>query len=251
VSPSSRVSVLGCGIDPLDREQTIARCDELIRSDGYSQHVAINVAKLVAIRDDPSLQAIVDGCDVVSADGQGVVWASKVLGRPLPERVAGVDLMMDLIALAEEHDYGIYILGAKPDVLERAASVLQERHPRLRIAGRQHGYFADEDEQRVCEDIRASRAHILLVAISSPRKERFLGEHGPTLGVPFAMGVGGSIDIVAGVTRRAPVRWQRLGLEWLYRLLQEPRRMFRRYAVTNARFAWILAGAMVTRGRTA
>jgi N-acetylglucosaminyldiphosphoundecaprenol N-acetyl-beta-D-mannosaminyltransferase len=241
------IDILGCEIDALDMDETVARCDALIRAGSHAQHVAINVAKLVALRDDPELADIVRSCAVVNADGQGVVWAGRLLGAPLPERVAGIDLMGRLLALCEERGYGVYVLGAKRDVLERAMGVLRERHPRLRFAGWRDGYFSAAEEGEVRDEIRASDAQLLLVAISSPRKERFLGEHGAALGVPLVMGVGGSIDVVAGVTRRAPVLWQRLGLEWLFRLLQEPRRMWRRYAVTNGRFAWLLAGELVRR----
>ena len=243
---AARVPVLGCPIDPLTMDETVARCEELIRGGGYSQHVAINVAKLVALSDDPELRAIVDGCDVISADGQGVVLASRLLGRPLPERVAGIDLMEALLARAAEQGYGVFVLGARQAVLERAIASFRERHPGLHVAGYRDGYFSREEEPAVCEEIRASGADILLVAISSPRKEQFLGEHGAALGVPFAMGVGGAIDVVAGITRRAPLAWQRLGLEWLYRLLQEPRRMFKRYAVSNARFAVLLGRALLS-----
>ena len=141
----------------------------------------------------------------------------------------------------------MYFLGARADVLTRAVERLREKYPRLEVAGARDGYYDDEEAPAVCEEIRASRPDILFVAMSSPRKEYFLGEHGPNLGASFVMGVGGAIDVIAGVTRRAPVVWQRLGLEWLFRLLQEPRRMFRRYAVTNARFLGLVGRALVAR----
>ena len=209
--------------------------------------MAINAAKLVAMHDDPKLCGIVDGCGLVSADGQSVVWASRLLGDPLPERVAGIDLMDALLGLAERRGYHVYFLGARSDVLGRALERLRERFPRLEVAGARDGYFADDEAHEVCAAIRSSRPDILFVAMSSPRKEYFLGEYGPALGAPFVMGVGGSIDVIAGITRRAPVAWQRLGLEWLFRLLQEPRRMFRRYAVTNARFLGLIGRGLLTR----
>ena len=244
---SPRVDVLDCPVDALDMDGTVARCSELIESGGFHQHVAINAAKLVAMHDDPRLRDIVVGCDVISADGQSVVWASRLLGVPLPERVAGVDLMDQLLAEAERRGYGVFILGARDDVLAAAVRRIRERHPQINVAGARNGYFSDSEEAEVCEEIRRSGAQILFVAISSPRKELFLGEHGPSLGVPFVMGVGGSIDVMAGITRRAPRLWQRLGIEWLYRLLQEPRRMFRRYAITNVRFLALLGRAVVAR----
>lgn len=234
--PASRADVLACAIDRVDLQGALARCEESIASRRYVQHMAINAAKLVAMRDDAELARVIRDCDLVTADGQAVVWASRVLRDPLPERVAGIDLMEALLARAATSGYRVYILGARQEVLEQAVRRLLERHPGLQIAGYRDGYFADEDEAAVATGIADARPDILFVAMSSPRKELFLGRHGPHMGVPFVMGVGGAIDVVSGITRRAPRVMQRLGLEWLFRLLQEPRRLFRRYAVTNARF---------------
>ncbi len=236
-----RATVLDCAIDRLDMAQTVARCRSIVERGAFTQQVSINAAKLVALRNDPELREIVNRCGLVNADGQSIVWASRLLGDPLPERVAGIDLMHALIAMAEREGYGVYILGAREEVLQIAVQQLEQRHPRLRISGYHDGYFSDEESPQVAGAIRDSGAQILFVAMSSPRKEHWLGEYGPTLNVPFVMGVGGSIDIVAGVTRRAPRTWQRLGIEWFYRFLQEPRRMFRRYLVTNLRFSALVA----------
>jgi N-acetylglucosaminyldiphosphoundecaprenol N-acetyl-beta-D-mannosaminyltransferase len=246
MNASDRSDVLGCAIDRLDMEQTVERVDSIIASGGFAQHMAMNVAKLVTLRDDPGLREIVAGCSIVNADGQGIVWASRLLGDPVPERVAGIDLMQNLLGLAERRRYRVFILGARDTVLESAVERIRERHPGLELAGYRDGYFADEESAEVCAAIRFAQPHIVFVAMSSPRKEYFLGQYGEQLGAQFVMGVGGSIDVIAGVTRRAPLAWQRLGLEWLYRMLQEPRRMFRRYSVTNARFAWQLARGLIT-----
>jgi N-acetylglucosaminyldiphosphoundecaprenol N-acetyl-beta-D-mannosaminyltransferase len=237
----ARTNVLGCPIDLVDMQAAVERCDELIRSGGYGQHMAVNAAKLVTMQHDQTMREIIEGCHVVTADGQPLVWVSRLLADPIPERVTGIDLMLALLALAEERGYGVYILGAQPEVLECAIGKLTERHPRLRIVGHHDGYFPPEEDAAVAADIRAARPDMLFVAMTSPRKEYFLGHVGPDLGVPFAMGVGGSIDVVAGKTRRAPRWMQRSGLEWLYRLLQEPRRLLRRYATTNARFVALVA----------
>jgi N-acetylglucosaminyldiphosphoundecaprenol N-acetyl-beta-D-mannosaminyltransferase len=242
------VEVLGCRIDRLDMEQTVDRCKRIIDGSGYGQHLAVNAAKLVAMNENPELRAIAEGCDVVSADGQSVVWASRLLGDPLPSRVAGIDLMHRLFELAESEGYRIYILGATSQVLMGAVERLRAIHPRLTLAGYRDGYFEDEDASSVAREIRASRAEILLVAMSSPRKEQWLGEYGRQSGVSFAMGVGGAIDVVAGHTRRAPHAWQRLGLEWMYRLLQEPRRLLRRYLETNLRFVLLAGRQALVRG---
>jgi N-acetylglucosaminyldiphosphoundecaprenol N-acetyl-beta-D-mannosaminyltransferase len=152
-----------------------------------------------------------------------------------------------LMGRAAERGWRVFVLGARDEVLERAAEVLRERHSGLDLAGMRNGYFSAEETAGVCDQIREAAPHVLFVAMGTPHKELFLAEHGPSLGVPLVMGVGGAIDVTAGVTRRAPVLWQRLGLEWLYRMLQEPRRMFRRYAVTNARFAALLGRALLAR----
>lgn len=243
---NARADILGCSIDRLDVPDTLSAIERVIASGHFTQHMSINAAKLVAMQDDPKLHAIVAACGLVNADGQSVVWASKLLGDPLPERVAGIDLMESLLALAEQRGYRIYFLGARADVLARAVDRLTEKYPRLEIVGARDGYYAEEESSAVAAEICASRADILFVAMSSPRKEYFLGEYGQALGVPFVMGVGGSVDVAAGLTRRAPAIWQRLGLEWLFRLLQEPRRMFRRYAVTNTRFLVLVGRALLT-----
>jgi N-acetylglucosaminyldiphosphoundecaprenol N-acetyl-beta-D-mannosaminyltransferase len=239
-SASRRATVLGTPVDRLDMRQSLRRCVDAIESGEYIQHVVVNVAKLIALQDDESLREIVHGCAVINADGQGVVWASRLLGDPLPERVAGIDLMFNLLALAEQRGFRVYVLGARAEVLELAVARLRGVYPGLQLAGYRDGYFDESEVEAVCADIRDAQAQILFVAMSSPRKEYFLGEHGGRLDVPFVMGVGGAIDVVAGTTRRAPRILQRVGLEWLFRMLQEPRRLGPRYIATNGRFAALL-----------
>jgi len=237
--------VVGCRIDRLDMEATLTRCEELISTGGPAQHVAINAAKLVAMQRDPELRDIVAGCELVSADGQAVVWASRLLGDPLPTRVAGIDLMHELLGLSERKGYKVFILGATKDALVDAVANAYSMYPDLQLAGARDGYFDDAEAADVAEEIRAAAPDILFVAMPSPKKEYWLATYSAVIDVPFVMGVGGSIDVLAGQTRRAP-RWlQRLGLEWLYRLLQEPRRMFRRYLVGNARFCMLVLRHLV------
>jgi N-acetylglucosaminyldiphosphoundecaprenol N-acetyl-beta-D-mannosaminyltransferase len=246
-APRDRAIVLDCAIDRLDMTQTLARCRTIIEHGAFAEQVSINAAKLVMLRRDADLRHVVNRCELVNADGQSVVWASRLLGDSLPERVAGIDVMHALIAMAEREGWGVYVLGARPEVLETAVQRLRQAHPRLSLVGYRDGYFSDDEGSEVAAAIRESGAQILFVAMSSPRKEHWIGRHGPTLNVPLVMGVGGSIDIVAGVTRRAPRRWQQLGMEWLYRLLQEPRRMFRRYLVTNLQFTALVGQGMGAR----
>ena len=159
--------------------------------------------------------------------------------------------MHGLFARAEANGKSVYILGARADVLERAVAELRRRHPRLRIAGYRDGYFRPDEDGDVADAIRAAGPDLLFVAMSSPRKEYFLGEQGPRIDRIFAMGVGGAIDVMAGETRRAPMWMQRLGLEWLFRLVQEPGRLLRRYATSNARFAFLVAAEWLRRRRRA
>ena len=231
-----RAEVLGCSIDRVDMSEAAERCDRFVRTRAGAQHMAVNAAKIVAMRHDDALHRLVDRCELITADGQAVVWASRLLGDPLPTRVAGIDLMLELLALAENRGYRVYVLGAQREVLELAVAHLRELHPRLEFAGYRDGYFSEAEEPSVAAAIRAARPDLLFVAMSTPRKEYFLGRWGPELDVPFSMGVGGAIDVVAGVTKRAPRSLQRLGLEWAFRLAQEPRRLFRRYLVTNSEF---------------
>ena len=159
------------------------------------------------------MQAMVDACDITSADGQSVVWASRVLGHPLPERVAGIDLMHELLALSARRGWPVYFLGARQDVLERAVAELGRRYPGLVVSGYRNGYFSKEEEEEVARQVRAAAPKLLFIAMSSPRKEHWLSRYARDTGVSFAMGVGGAVDVVAGVTRRAPRWMQRLGLE--------------------------------------
>lgn len=231
-----RAQLLGCEIDNVEMDEVVEICDQAIAARRPVQHMSVNAAKIVAIQDDPELRRLVNECEIVTADGQAVVWASRLLGTPLPSRVTGIDLMLQLLGLAERKGYRVFVLGARQQVLERALAHVRRDHPRLRIAGARHGYFPNTEERAVVEEIRRARPDMLFVAMSSPRKERFLGHWQGELEVPFRMGVGGSIDVIAGITRRAPRTVQRAGLEWAWRLAQEPRRLFRRYLVGNARF---------------
>ncbi|WP_276208393.1 WecB/TagA/CpsF family glycosyltransferase [Burkholderia sp. Nafp2/4-1b] len=212
----------------------------------FTQHAAVNVAKIVNLQRDAQLAASIRECDIVNVDGMGVVWGARLLGIPVPERVAGVDLFERLLALAETKGLPVYLLGATQEVVERVAAVAAERYPRLPIAGYHHGYFWD-DEQAVVDDIRRSGARLLFVAITSPHKEKFINRWKSQLGVDFVMGVGGTFDVVAGKVKRAPLWMQRSGLEWAFRVIQEPGRMWKRYLSTNIRFLMMLTGAYVSR----
>lgn len=245
----SRVDVLGCPIDPVTLVQAVATVEEAIGRSEAFQQVSINAAKLVRYQQDQSLRTAVDACDLITADGQSVVWAARLLGRPLPERVAGIDLMDALFAAAAQRDHRVFLLGARPAVLEDAERAIVARFPGIEIAGRHHGYFTAEEEPDVVRLIEDARPDMLFIALETPAKELFLGRHRGRLGVPFTMGVGGAFDVLAGGKRRAPRVLRRAGLEWLFRLVQDPRRLARRYVVGNSRFIWLVAQAFVRERR--
>ncbi|MGY3034404.1 N-acetylglucosaminyldiphosphoundecaprenol N-acetyl-beta-D-mannosaminyltransferase [Bradyrhizobium sp. USDA 4354] len=240
-----RASFLGCPVDLLTMAETVDLARRAMRSRRRLQHVALNVAKFINMRSDPVLAADVASSDVVGLDGMGIVWGARALGLPATSRVPGVDLLAELLAVCAQEGFKPYFLGATPAVLNQAMQAARERHPSLVFAGWHDGYFKREQESDVVRDIRSSAADCLFIGMPTPRKERFLAAHRDDLGVPFIMGVGGSFDILAGAVRRAPVRIQKLGLEWLYRIYQEPGRMWWRYATTNTLFAAVLAQALI------
>lgn len=231
---------MDCPIDCLDMNQTIDLIEQYIKEKKPCQHVVINVAKFVEMRNDPQLKEIISECDIINADGMPVVWASRLLGQPLPERVAGVDLFQNLVKLCAEKGYRPFFFGARGWVVEKVVEVFKERYPGLNVAGYRNGYFSPEEEKEIAEMIRDTKADMLFVGFSSPMKEKFLEKWMPFMQVPFCMGVGGSFDVIAGKTKRAPAWMQEKGLEWLYRIYQEPRRMWKRYAKTNPVFMWMV-----------
>ncbi|MFN3637766.1 MAG: WecB/TagA/CpsF family glycosyltransferase [Chloroherpetonaceae bacterium] len=235
-----RVEVMGAPIDNLSMEETLLQIEERILEGKPIQHVVVNAAKIVEINKNAKIKRIIESCEIVNADGQAVVWASKLLGKPLKERVAGIDLMQELIKRANEKNWGVFFFGAKQEVLDKVVAHYRKEFPFLRIAGARNGYYKPEEELKIVEEIRASNAQILFVAISSPKKEIFLNTYLDVMNVPFVMGVGGSFDVVAGLVKRAPLWMQKLGLEWLFRFLQEPRRMWRRYIIGNTEFILLL-----------
>jgi N-acetylglucosaminyldiphosphoundecaprenol N-acetyl-beta-D-mannosaminyltransferase len=240
-----RESFLGCPIDILTMAETVDMARGAMRNRQRLQHVALNVAKFVNMRRDPVLAADVVNSDVVSIDGMGIVWGARFVGLPATVRVTGIDLLTELLAVCADEDFRPYFLGATPEISERAASRVREKYPSIKFSGVRDGYFSTEQERQVVDSIRESGADCLFIGMPTPRKERFLATYRDELNVPFIMGVGGALDVLAGEVRRAPARMQRLGLEWLYRVYQEPGRMWWRYAKTNTLFAGILAQAVI------
>lgn len=235
-----RTYLMDCPIDSLDMEQAIARIEQYIKEKRPRQHVVVNVAKIVEMRKDSYLKEIVSSCDLINADGMPIVWASRLLGSHLPDRVAGVDLFQNLVKLCADRGYRPFFFGARESVVKKVIEEFKQRYPRLSVAGYRNGYYSEEDESTIAEVIRDSEADVLFVGFSSPMKEKFLNRWMSVMQVPFRMGVGRSFDIIAGRTERAPVWMQKSGLEWCYRIHQELRRMWKRYAKTNPVFVWMV-----------
>lgn len=235
-----RVKFLNTYVDALTMEETLNRIEDAVVSKECIQHVVINAGKVNLMQEDEELTKIINECPIINADGQGVVWASKYLGNPLPERVAGIDIFTELIKLAAEKGYKPYLFGAKEEVVTEVVRRFKEKYPKLQVAGYRNGYFKPEESKSIAEDINKSRADMLFVAFSSPMKEYWIKEHMDIMKVPFAMGVGGSFDVIAGKTTRAPKWMQKCGLEWFHRFIQEPKRMFKRYIGGNFKFVKLI-----------
>ena len=234
---SNRIHILNTKIHNLTMVETMQEVEEAIKHNRQLHHVVVNAGKVVAMQEDEQLRKSVNACDIINVDGQAVVWASWFLRKPLKERVAGIDLMENLVELAYQKGYKIYCMGAKEEVVSKVIQKYKKEYSEELIAGYRNGYFKPDEEEEIARDIANSGAQILFVAISTPKKENFLFNHKEKLSsLNFIMGVGGSFDVIAGKTKRAPVWMQKNGLEWLFRLIQEPKRMWKRYLFGNTKF---------------
>lgn len=230
-----RYPILNTYVDALSMDETVAAVRQIIEKRIPTQHVVINASKVNLMEKDVKIRNIVNSCPIINADGMSIVWAARFLGVPVRERITGIDLFLKLVAVAAESHYKIFLLGATKEVVAKVTSILRRQYPDLLITGARDGYFKEDEE--IADQIRRSGADILFVAFSSPKKEYWIHQHLKQMEVPFVMGVGGSFDVVAGKTNRAPVWMQRFGLEWFFRLMQEPGRMWRRYIIGNLSFA--------------
>jgi N-acetylglucosaminyldiphosphoundecaprenol N-acetyl-beta-D-mannosaminyltransferase len=235
----SRIEFLGSPMDNLTMKESVDIIETNIANDVFLQHVVVNVAKLVHMQTDKVLADSVKACDMINIDGMGVVLGARFCGHKVIERVAGVDLFHELLAMSAKRDFPVFLLGAEEAVVEKTAETVKKLYPELSLAGYHHGYFWD-DEEAIVKMIKDSGAKLLFVAITSPKKENFINKWQDKLGVDFVMGVGGTFDVVAGKVKRAPKWMQKYGLEWFYRIVQEPRRMWKRYLVTNSKFLFLL-----------
>ncbi len=243
-----RAGLLGLPFDSVTMDGAVARCLEFCQAPRTSHLVVTaNASHLCMMRHDPQLAQVCRAGDLIVADGMAVVWALRMSGQPVPERVPGVELMERLVAAAAQHRLRVYFLGARREVLSKLVEHCRALYPALEIAGFRDGYFDRKHDLSIVEEIRSSRAHILFLGMPSPFKETWCERHRERLQVPVIVGVGGSFDVLAGFVRRAPRPLQSLGLEWLWRLLMEPRRLWKRYLVTNCQFIWFASLAIIAR----
>ncbi len=238
---NTKVNILGTLIDNVSFSETLTIIHEGINNNKSIQLTDVNAGKLIQIESDQTLKESVAISDIINADGQSLVWASKLLGNPLKERVAGIDLMNDLVKLAHENQFKIYFFGAKDEVVKKVVEKYSKMYSKDIVAGYRNGYFSKNEEATIAKEISESNAQILFVAITSPFQENFMFNNKEVLkNVNFKMGVGGSFDVISGMTKRAPLWMQKNGLEWFYRFLQEPKRMWKRYLIGNSKFIYLV-----------
>ncbi len=233
---NERICILDTTIDVLTASETVSLVEKYVKTKTPLHLMGVNADKINEVGQNELMKKIVNSCGVINADGASVVLASKYLKKPLPERVAGIDLMQDLVVLSEQKNYSIYLLGAKQEVVEKTRDVLLERHPKLNIKGIHNGYFKEENWSEIALELKEVNPDFVFVGITSPIKEyliEFLQNEG--LNCVF-MGVGGSFDVISGNIPRAPKWMHKMNLEWLFRVMQEPKRLFKRYFLGNSKF---------------
>ncbi|HOW28560.1 MAG TPA: WecB/TagA/CpsF family glycosyltransferase [Elusimicrobiota bacterium] len=222
-----RTAILGFAVDAIPFDRVVARIEESILLKRSDQIITANSLMLLEAEKDPELADVFRRAELVVPDSAGILWAGRWQGNPLPEQIPGIDLMLRLCDDAARKGWSVYLLGAAPGVAAETARELARRYPGLRIAGNRSGYFSDDDLPGVLKDISSSGAQLLFVGLDVPRQEKWIRRHLTQLNVNAAMGVGGSFDVISGRLRRAPVWMRRMGLEWMFRFLQQPWRIVR------------------------
>lgn len=233
---NKRIRLLNTTIDALDVKDTIKLVEKYVRAKQPLHLMGVNADKINELNRNKHLKRIVNSCGIINADGASVVLASRFLKKPLPERVAGIDLMQSLIELSAKKGYTVYLLGAKEEVVNKTAQVLKRDYPQLSICGIHNGYFSEDDWSSISFEIKCKRPDFVFVGITSPMKEYLIEYMQNDGNNSVFMGVGGSFDVISGNIPRAPVWMQEHGLEWLFRVIKEPRRLFKRYFIGNLAF---------------
>lgn len=232
-----KIPLLNTFYDNFSMKETLEKINKSINDKKQIHHVVINAGKIVSLQKDLKLRESINASDIINLDGQAVVWAARLLNKPAKERVAGIDLMINLVEMAAKNNYKIYLLGAKEEVVSSLVKLYKNQYGAELIAGYRNGYFTKDEEKEIIKNIIETRPDMLFVAITSPKKENLLFKYKKELkSISFIMGVGGSFDVISGSTKRAPLWMQNAGLEWFYRFIQEPKRMWKRYLLGNFNF---------------
>ncbi len=242
-----RAEILGCRLDVVDMAEALQVVEDSIQRREPSQIITLNAEMVYRAQHDPRLIDLYSRARLVTPDGIGVVWALRRAGWKISRRVTGIGLTLKILDRAREKNWRVFLLGGEPGIAEEAARRLAESDRPLIVAGVHHGYFPDNESPRIIEQVRAARPDVLLVGLGAPRQDIWIAAHLEALGVPVCIGVGGTLDVLAGKTKRAPRVWRRLGLEWLFRLINEPSRIKRQLALPK--FAWLVLTKVRGTGR--
>lgn len=231
-----QVDILGVKVDAVTMAQAVERVINLIDGKKSSLVATANAEMLLRATHDAELKNILNAADLVVPDGAGTVWAARHLGKSMPERVAGFDLVQELMKIAPAHNFKFFLFGAAPGIADKAKAKAESLYPGIKIVGTRNGYFKADDEQEIISLIKSSRANILLAALGVPKQEKWLFKYKDELKVPVSIGVGGTFDVMAGVVKRAPLWMQKARLEWLFRAMLQPSRAGRLIALPK--FVW-------------
>lgn len=226
-----RLTILKTGIDPINGQEALEQIRAFIASGTPHQVVTANAEIIYQASHEESMCRVINEAQMVTADGSGVIWASRKLGQPMRQRVTGIDLVNQICAYSAKEGWKLYILGSAPGVAATAAENIRKKYPGCHIVGTHHGYFKPEEEPAILEEIKRLRPDVLFVALGAPKQEFWIANHMQELQVPVAMGIGGSMDVLSGNVKRAPKWMQKMSLEWLYRLCKEPTRYKRMLAL--------------------
>lgn len=233
-----KANILQCEVHMLSSQQCLLQIAHMIAKKDICHVITLNAEIVYKAQFNQKLRRIINGADLVTPDGIGIVWAGRMLGYDLKERVSGIDLLLSICQAAPAKGWKIYLLGSAPGVAAAAAQSLKERFPGLHVCGTHHGYFHNEEIPALLTDIKQSNPDILFVSLGAPKQEIWIDEYKLDLGVPVSIGVGGSLDVIAGIKNRAPGWMIKLNLEWLYRLLSEPSRWRRQLVLPK--FVWVI-----------
>ncbi len=243
-----KIDILGVLVDHVNMEEALSRLTDWLKEDSAHSVFTPNSEIIMVAHKDPDFCKTLNSGDLIVADGIGVVYASKILKYPLPERVAGFDLSSNLIESVKDGNHSLYFFGGKPGVAELAIKNLTEKYPALSVCGYSDGYFDEAKEKLIIEDIQTKKPDVLFVCLGAPKQEKWIAEHKDELGAKIILGVGGSLDVWAGTVERAPEKYQKGGLEWFYRLMKQPSRFFRMLALPKFGLTVLFKGKRVKKG---